>query len=62
MTCSHTGIVSCVQCTATFVCFQEIQVLWARGTSVSVQVLLRLSHFSVLRSNEHDFDCMVHCQ
>ena len=59
--CRRTGEVDCIQCTATFVCLQEIKVLQASRPSLSTQLLLNLWHFGVLHSKEHDFNCQVHC-
>ena len=46
--CRHTGRVDCVQCTVTFVCFQEIKVLQTSTPSLSMQSLLNLWRFSIL--------------
>ena len=28
---------------------------------LSIQLLLNLSQFSLLRLNDHDFNCQIHC-
>jgi hypothetical protein len=60
VTCRHIGKVGCVQCNATFVCFQEIKVFAGKQTLLSKQLVLNLRQFSILLSNEHDFNCQMH--
>jgi len=41
VTCRHTGKVRCVQCTATFVCFQEIKVFKGKQIFFKYAVLIK---------------------
>jgi hypothetical protein len=60
VTCRRIGKVGCVLCTATFLCFQEIKV-FADKQTLSKQLVFNLWQFSILRSNEHDCNCQMHC-
>jgi hypothetical protein len=41
MICRHTGKVECVQCTANFVCFQEIKIFAGKQTFFEYAVTIK---------------------
>jgi len=59
--CRHTGIPCCIPVYSHFFVLKRSTILYRKVTAVSKQLLL-VSQYSTLRSNEHDFNCQLHCE